>query len=294
MKQAQPMPALRIKSAHHRIDRAAWLVLVAATLLLIGAPAGWAEPLAVPPASTGWERFDPTLELPRIYNPDGSLPPDAEMPGAVVMPEASPATALPPPDVIEPSSASAPGVPAVTHGDPPTGVDHDASATNAPAADDDDQWAVSALLPEPDPESALSAPSTLDPSEGIDTQGGPNRAAQNDSPPADPYGNPVGNAQDYQNEQVGAPSVVLIPPPYYGPRQPIYGYPYYGATLGRYSYFGHAPSGSFPQPIPPNAGFGAMPPPGYPWIGGSPMVPWSSMHPILPPSRLMLRSFPIH
>lgn len=293
------MPALRI---YGRIGRAA-LSLAVAVLTFAGAraPIAWAEPLAVAPASTSWERFDPTLELPRIYNPDGSLPPGAEMPGSAVMPEASPAAAsppadatdptsaatLPPPDAIDPASASAPSpsVPAIAHGDPPTGPDANAGATK-PAGDDDDQADV---LPEPDPESALGAPSTLDPNEGIDSLGVPNRAVQNGS--VDPYGNPIGSGQDDQNEQVDAPSVVLIPPPYYAPAQPIYGYPYYGATLGRYSYSNVAPSRALAPAIPPNPGFGITPPPAYRWIGSSPS--WSSMRPNLPASRLMLRSFPI-
>jgi hypothetical protein len=290
LKQAQSMPALRI---HRRVGRAA-LSLVVAILAFTGARAhfAWAEPLTVAPASTSWERFDPTLELPRIYNPDGSLPPDAEMPGAAVMPEAPPAAASPPPDAIDPASASAPSpsAPAIVHGDPPTGPDHNAGeAKPANANDDDDQ--SSASFPEPDPESALGAPSTLDPGEGIDTASGPNRAAQNDAPLADQSGNEAGNGQDDQNEQVDAPSVVLIPPPYYGPPQPIYGYPYYGATLGRYSYSNVAPSRALAPVIPPSAGFGMTPPPAYRWIGSSPS--WSSMRPNLRASRMMLRSFPI-
>jgi hypothetical protein len=180
----------------------------------------------------------------------------------------------------------------ITHGDPPTGDGHDADAANP--SNNDESADGGRSLPEPDPESALSAPSMLDPSEGIDGQGGLNRAAQDNSPLTDTDGNPVGNAQDYQNEQVDAPSVVLIPPPspYYGPRQPLYGYPNYGTPLGRYPSVGRAYSRMLSQPIPPNVGFGAMPPPGYPWIGGSPMVPWSATHPILPPSHLLLRSFP--
>ncbi len=232
MKQSRAKSALRIRAAHHRIDRAAPLFLAAAILLLIGARPGqaWAEPIAIPPASasTSWERFDPTLELPRIYNPDGSLPPNAEMPGPAVMPEASPDAALPAPDAIKPaSSSSAPpaSVPIVTRGDPPSGDGgHGAAAHNA-AAHDDDESADGPSLPEPAPESALSAPSELDPSDGTDTGDDDSRAAENNPPLTDPSGNPVGNAQDYQNEQVDAPAMVLMAPPYYGPRQPINGYP---------------------------------------------------------------------
>lgn len=297
MKQAQPMPVLRTGMAHRRIARTA-LSAVVATLFLTGARANRAraDPLAVPPASPSWERFTPTLELPRIYNPDGSLPPDAEMP-TTVAPDTSPAGDLPAPDAAEPASASAPSAsgpavtpdaagrssasvpsasgPAVTRGDPPTGDAHDATAAQ-PATKDDDQSADDASLPEPDPESELSAPSALDPSEGIDTPGG----------------NAVGSAQDYQDEQVDAPSVVLLPPPYYGPPQPIYGYPYYGPVLGRYPYFGPGYSHPFPPSIPSNPGFGAMPPPAYHWIGSSP--PWSSSMQSVRASHFQHRSFPIH
>lgn len=299
MKQAQFMPALRI---HRSIGRA-MLSLAVAMLAFAAARthSAWADPLAVAPASsTSWERFDPTLELPRIYNPDGSLPPDAEMPGAAVMPDASPgdasppaddtdpaaatapppsdpadpatAAALPPPDAIDPAAASAPSpsVPAVAHGDPPVGPDPNAGAAKS-AGDDDD-----AALPEPDPESVLGAPSTLDPSEGIDTQGVPSRAVQNDS--ADPSGNG-------QDDEIDPPSVVLVPPPYYGPPQPIYGYPYYGAAMGRYSYSNVAPPSTI---APAGAGFG-VPPPAYRWIGNSPS--WTSMHSMLPGNRMMQRSF---
>lgn len=299
------MPALRI---HRNIGRAT-LSLAVAMLAFASARThlAWADPLAVAPASTSWERFDPTLELPRIYNPDGSLPPDAEMPGAAVMPEAAPvdasspaddtdpaaatalppsdpvdpgaAAALPPPDAIDPAGASAPApsVPAVAHGDPPVGPDPNAGA--AKSGDDDD-----AALPEPDPESVLGAPSTLDPNEGIDTPGIPSRAVQNDST------DPNGNGQDDQDDEIDAPSVVLVPPPYYGPPQPIYGYPYYGATMGRYSYSNVAPSRAIAPATSPGTSFG-MPPPAYRWIGNSPS--WTTMHSMLPGNRLMQRSFRI-
>jgi hypothetical protein len=274
--------------AHHCVGRAAWLAVVAATTLVIGLPNGQAEPLAIPAASNSWERFDPTLELPRIYNPDGSLPPNAEMPGEAVMPDVSAVPTLPPPDAIEPASASAPRPPAVTRGDPPAA----AAAARAPNDQDqrdqdqndpndrNDDATLNASLHELDPEAALNAPSTLDPSQGLN----------------DPSGAAVGNAQAYQNQQVDPPAVVLIPPPFYyrrfpGQRPPPYGYRYYGPALGRFPYPAHR--GPLPQPIPPNASFGAMPPPGYPWIGGSPMVPWSSTHPILPPGRLLMPSVPM-
>jgi hypothetical protein len=310
LKQAQCMPALRV---HCTIGRAMASLAVAILAFAGGCTdSAWADPLAVAPASsTSWERFDPTLELPRIYNPDGSLPPGAEMPGAAVMPEASPgdaspppgdtdpaaatapppsdpadpaaAAALPPPDAIDPAAASAPSpsapspsVPPVAHGDPPVGPDPNAGTTEPAAAEDDDA--------EPDPESELAEPSRLDPSEGIDTEGVPSRAGQNDS------SDPSANGQGDQDEEVDPPSVVLIPPPYYGPPQPIYGYPYYGPTLGRYSYSNVAP----PPATPPGAAGYRMPPPAYRWIGNSPS--WTSMHStsmhsMMRGNRMMQRSF---
>ncbi|HUY19056.1 MAG TPA: hypothetical protein VMV15_07505, partial [Candidatus Binataceae bacterium] len=246
-----------------------------ATLLLtlLGARANraWADPLTVPPASSSWERFTPTLELPRIYNPDGSLPSGAEMPGAAaVMPEAEPATALPPPDAIDPSAAPAPSSasapaaasapsaasgPMVTNGDLSTGGAHDAGAAQPVAGNDDGSS-------DPDPESALNAPSTLDPSPDPGTQNAGSRTAQNQPAPTDPFGNPIGDAQDYQEDQIDPPAVVLIPAPYYAPRRPFYGYPYYGPRLGRYSYFGRA----YPHPAAP---------PAYRGIGSSP--PWTAI-----------------
>jgi hypothetical protein len=211
------------------------------------------------------------------------------MPDSTALPEAapesvSPETALPAPDTIEPAATeAAPSGPTVTHGDPPLADGHHGAASNGAAGNGNQSAADDDVsLPEPDPETVLSSPSALDPTDGTDYG-------------AAPGGDSVGDARDYQNEQVDTPSVVLIPPPYYGPpRQPMYGYPYFGPALGSYSSFGSR-AGSMPPPIPANARFGAMPPPGYPWIGGSAMVPWSTTHPNIPattlhipPSRMML------
>ncbi len=303
MKQAEPKPALRIKRAHRGLDRAALLIVAVAALLIYGLPAtpASAEPLTVAPVGSGWERFNPTLELPRIYNSDGSLPSDAEMPA--LTPDESPDTTLPPPDAIDPSaSESAPGTPAsgtpaLTRGDPPTSDGHHHAAASNAAAGGDDESAEDASFPEPDPETMLSAPSALDPTDGTD-QGVQTGAAPDGN-------NPVGSAQDYQDQQVDAPSVVLIPPPYYGAPLPAYGYPYYGPALGGYSSFGHVPAG--PPAIPANAGFGVMPPPGYPWIGPSSTTAWTAAHPpfsshlgmpnsnlLRPRSHLALPSFSLH
>jgi len=287
------------------------IAMVAALMLATGfAGRAAAEPLTVAPASTSWERFNPTLELPRVYNSDGSLPAGAEMPDSTALPDAAPdsgspdaSASAPAPDGAGPAASEAePGGPTVTNGDPPLADGHhDGAGASGAAGSGNQSIENDGSLPEPDPETALGAPSTLDPTDGTDY--GP----QNATAGVDPNGNPVGDARDYQNEQIDAPSVVLIPPPYYGPpRQPMYGYPYYGPVVGAYSSFGRTPGAALPPPIPDNARFGAMPPPGYPWIGGSAMVPWSATHmPAtslhiepshlhLPPATFGLPSFPMH
>jgi hypothetical protein len=294
LKQARPRLALTINRSYRGIDRATTMLFVAGAMLLIyglSAKGASAEPLTVAPVTSGWERFNPTLELPRIYNPDGSLPSGAEMPA--LTPDDSPVdTNLPPPDPIDPSTSdSAPSVPApitpaVTHGDPPVADGHHHDAASNAAGGGDDASAEGGGFPEPDPETLLSAPSALDPTDGTD-QGVPTGNAENNA--ADPSGNTTGNAQNNQNQQVDVPSVVLIPPPYYGAPVPAYGYPYYGPVLGRYPSFGPAPAASVPA-IPPNVRFGVMPPPGYPWIGALPMVPWSAIHPAMPAGQIGMPS----
>src|SRR5579885_1312316 len=72
------------------------IAMVAALMLATGfAGRAAAEPLTVAPASTSWERFNPTLELPRVYNSDGSLPAGAEMPDSTALPDAAPDSGSP-------------------------------------------------------------------------------------------------------------------------------------------------------------------------------------------------------
>ncbi|MBF6569338.1 MAG: hypothetical protein IVW54_10740 [Candidatus Binataceae bacterium] len=247
MKQAQPGSCGGLEYAA--------LLLITTIGLIFFMPVNpvFADPLTVPAASTSWERFDPTLEIPRIYNPDGSLPPNAEMPFAVM--PASPATSAS-------STASSPAsesLPIASSGASSSNVNNPPGASSATG---------NSSTPDADPESALNAPSGLD----------PNNVA-------------IGNAEDYQAGQVSAPAVEMMPVPY-AVGVPMYQNPYYGNLAPGYP-AAYAPYGSAPQPIQPYV-FGAMNAPGYRRIG--PLVtPWRSAHTsAFAPSRPLMRGFPNH
>jgi hypothetical protein len=170
-----------------------------------------AEPLTVPAASS-WERFDPTLEIPRIYNPDGSLPPDAEMPIAVT--PASPDTST--------SSTASSEASGVSVSNPPGARSASSAATGDSSASNTD------------PEAALNAPSGLDGSWSAD----------------DTDGVALGDGNNYQAGQINAPAVEMMPAPYIM-GAPIYPYPYYRNLAPGYP-AAYAPYGSAPQPLQPN------------------------------------------
>lgn len=232
-----------------------------------------AEPLTVPAASTSWERFDPTLEIPRIYNPDGSLPPDAEMPIAVT--PAGPDTSASSTASSGASGTASSGASGVSVSNPPGASSASSAATGASSASDTD------------PEAALNAPSGLDPNNGMNSPQNENGSWSAD----DTNGMALGDANNYQAGQINAPVIEMMPVPYIM-GAPIYPYPYYGNLAPGYP-AAYAPYGSAPQPLQPNV-FGAMNAPGYRRIG--PLVtPWRSAHQsAFEPSRPLMRAFPNH
>lgn len=215
------------------------------------------DPAADSPGEGPWGTSYPTLVLPPAYNGYASLP-DAS-------PQSADGSAVAESYPNDPNDA-APANPDTAASDRSTAPDD----PSCPNSDDSGGYADYAQEPSDQTEQQANAvPAGEDP------------------------GNAAGNVQDCRDQPLndGPPVVVMVPTPYYVPvpSVPVPAYPYYGPRLARrFRYHGA------PQPVPPNVSLGNFAPPGYPFIGSSPMVPMRSPMVMMPPSSaLMMRTFPM-